>query len=470
MFAIVGDLQLDAEFVAQRGEHRGEQAVAAAGNRPLAALMRDLAGEDAVARLAAFLIVDQRIGLLARQAIMGVERLADVGGVEFAAGAVGQRLHHLRKVRLHPLGQLVALVLLQHPGDAALARLRIDTDHRFIVAAQILGVDRQIGHVPDEVVARFLRGEALLDRVLMAAGKGGEDQFAGIGMARVDRQLVAIFDRLDDVVDVAEVETGIDPLGVHVERDGYQVAIAGALAIAEQAAFDPVGAGHDAQFRRGDAGAAVIMGVQRNDDAVAARDIAADPFDLVGIDVGRGAFDRGGQVQDQRPFGRGAQDVHHRLAAFQAEIQFRRGKGFGRIFEMPVGVGLGGGMVAQQLGGVDGDLAHLAAFHLEDDVAPGGRDGVVDMDDRLFRAAQGLERGRDQVGAGLGQHLRHDIVGDGAALHQAGNEIEFGGPRRGEADLDLLDADLDQQVEEAALLFRVHRVDQRLVAVAHVGR
>ena len=39
----------------------------------------------------------------------------------------------------------------------------------------------------------------------------------------------------------------------------------------------------------------------------------------------------------------------------------------------------------------------------------------------------------------------------------------------GKADLDLLDADLDQHLEEAQLALRAHRLDQRLVAVAQVG-
>jgi len=94
MFAIIRDFQLDAKFVTQCGEDGREQAIAAAGNGTLAALVADLAGKDAVACLAAFLIVDQGIGLVAGQALMGVEGFADVGGVEFAAGAVGEGLNH----------------------------------------------------------------------------------------------------------------------------------------------------------------------------------------------------------------------------------------------------------------------------------------------------------------------------------------------------------------------------------------
>ena len=57
---------------------------------------------------------------------------------------------------------------------------------------------------------------------------------------------------------------GIDALREHVERQRDDVDIAGALAIAEQRAFDAVGAGHQAEFGGGDAGAAVIVRMQRD--------------------------------------------------------------------------------------------------------------------------------------------------------------------------------------------------------------
>src|SRR3546814_10653032 len=82
----------------------------------------------------------------------------------------------------------------------------------------------------------FLRCEALLDRVLMAARKGGEDEFAGIRRARMDGQVGAVIDRVHHRVDVREIEPRMHALRVHVERDRHEIAIAGALAIAEQTA------------------------------------------------------------------------------------------------------------------------------------------------------------------------------------------------------------------------------------------
>ena len=57
----------------------------------------------------------------------------------------------------------------------------------------------------------------------------------------MDGQVGAIVDRVHHLVDVRQVELWVDALRVHVERDGHEVAIARALAIAEQAALDAVG-------------------------------------------------------------------------------------------------------------------------------------------------------------------------------------------------------------------------------------
>ena len=86
-------------------------------------------------------------------------------------------------------------------------------------------------------------------------------------MARVHRQLVAVLDAAADLVDVGEVEAGRHALRVQVERDVDEVDVAGALAVAEQAAFDAVGAGHQRELAGRGAGAAVVVRVHRQHDA-----------------------------------------------------------------------------------------------------------------------------------------------------------------------------------------------------------
>ena len=145
-----------------------------------------------------------------------------------------------------------------------------------------------------------LRGEALLDRVLVRAGERGEDELAGIRMPRMHRQRRAVLGGADDGADVGEIELRIDALRVQVHRQRDEAHVAGALAIAEQAAFDAIRARHHRELRRGDAGAAIVVRMHGHDDAVAPAQVAVHPFDLVGVDVRRRDLDRRRQVEDDR--------------------------------------------------------------------------------------------------------------------------------------------------------------------------
>jgi hypothetical protein len=91
------------------------------------------------------------------------------------------------------------------------------------------------------------------------------------------------------------------------------------------------------------------------------------------------------------------------------------------------------------------------------------------MDDRPTGAAQRFHRAPDQVLARLGENLDSHLRGDVPALDEAAHEVELGLRRRGKSDLDFLEADLAKQAEETHLAFEVHRLEQRLVAVAQVG-
>ena len=74
---------------------------------------------------------------------------------------------------------------------------------------------------------------------------------------------------------------------VEVERDVDEVDVAGALAVAEQAAFDAVGAGHQRELAGRRAGAAVVVRMHRQHDRIAPREVAMHPLDHVGKDVRR---------------------------------------------------------------------------------------------------------------------------------------------------------------------------------------
>src|SRR5690606_28679002 len=60
-----------------------------------------------------------------------VEGLPDQLRRDLLAGAVGDLLDHLAELDLQPARQFEPVILLEHIGDAALARLAVDADHRF---------------------------------------------------------------------------------------------------------------------------------------------------------------------------------------------------------------------------------------------------------------------------------------------------------------------------------------------------
>ena len=229
---------------------------------------------------------------------------------------------------------------------------------------------------------------------------------------------------------------------VHVERQRDQVDIAGALAIAEQASLDPISACEQAELCRSDAAAAVVMGVEADDDAVTRRNVSAHPFDLVGIDVGHRCLDSGGEVEDQRLLRRGLQDGHHRLANLKAEFELGGGEGFGAIFEMPVGLGIFRGLFGKDRRALDRDRLYPCLVELEHDVAPCRTDRVIQMHDGAFCSRHAFEGALDQVAARLGQSLNDDIFGYASVVDEAAHEVEIGLACTRKANLDFFDADL----------------------------
>ena len=213
----------------------------------------------------------------------------------------------------------------------------------------------------------------------------------------MDRQLIAIFHGLNDFIDIAEIKTGVQPLRIHIQRQRDEVDIARAFTIAEQATFNPVAARQQAKFRRGDPAAPVIMRMQADDNRITRADMFAHPFDLVRIYIGHRSFDGGGQIQDQWLGSGRLQNLHHSLAYLKAEFELGSGKGFGAIFEMPVGFGEARGLLHQHMRAFNRDGLHPSFVEVEDNVPPRGADGIIQMDDRTRRARHAFERFLNKV-------------------------------------------------------------------------
>ena len=430
------------------------------------ALARDFHLDKAVAVLFLQAMADQRVRGVGLQ-VFTLQQRVDLRCGHLQADAVGFGLYHLAELDLHATRQADVVLLLQQVGDAALARLAVHANHRFVAAANVGRVDRQVRHFPQRIV--FLLGEALADRILVRAGEGGMHQVTDVRVARVNLDLVALFDDFAHAIDVGEIQLRVEALGVHVQRDGDEVDVTGTLAVAEQAAFDTVGAGHQAQLGGGHAGATVVVGVQADDHAVTAVDMATEPLDLVGIDVRRGAFHGGRQVEDHLVLRRRVPHLDHRVTHFLGELQLGGAEGLRGVFKGPLGFRLLGGVFDEQLGRVDRDGLDAFLVLVEHDTAEGRGGGVVQVHDGLLGPAQGFKGAGDQVFTALGQHLDGGVLGDVVVFDQGAHEVEVGLRCRRERGFDFLHANGDQGLPETQLFHRVHRLDQRLVAITQVG-
>ena len=69
-------------------------------------------------------------------------------GRDLGAGVLGDVLDRLRELDLEAAGKVEAVLGLHDVGDAALAGLAVDADDGLVGAADVLRVDRQVGHLP----------------------------------------------------------------------------------------------------------------------------------------------------------------------------------------------------------------------------------------------------------------------------------------------------------------------------------
>ena len=281
-------------------------------------------------------------------------------------------------------------------------------------------------------------------------------------------QLVAMLNRCADIVDVGEIQTGVHALDIHIERHIHHVQIAGALAVAEQTAFQAVRASHQGQLRCCRPRAAVVMRVDRDHHAVTALDVAMRPLHHVGKDIGRGMLHGGGQVDDALVLGRGLPDVgdgvYHALGELQLGVRIH----FGRVLEGPFGVGVLGRDVLEHLGIGHRQFNDLVFTHIQHHTAHHGSRGVVEMDDGAGHAFQRFESATNQVLTRLGQHLYGHVVGNTVFLDELAHEVELDLRGRRKADFDFLETDLHQLLEHAHLALDVHGLDQGLVAVTQI--
>ena len=285
----------------------------------------------------------------------------------------------------------------------------------------------------------------------------------------MDRQLIAGLRAAGHLIDVGEIEPRVDALRIQVKREAHQIDIAGALAIAKQRALDALRPCHDGKLRGRDRSAAIIMGMHADDLAIPPGDITAKPLDLVGINIRRRHLHRRRQIEYGLALRRRLPHRIDRIAYLDRKIHLRAGETFRAVLENPFRVGVTQRVLAHRRGTAHRDVDDAGTIAAKHDAPLRGRGRIVDMHDRAPRTLQRFVRSRNQCGPRLRQHLDGHIVGNQFFLDDFAHKIEIGLRGGRKSHLDLLEADFHQHVEHAPLTRRIHRFDQRLIAVAQIN-
>lgn len=261
--------------------------------------------------------------------------------------------------------------------------------------------------------------------VLMGAGEGGEDQRTGIGLPFVDMHPGHPLIDLLNGGHIREIKPGIDAMAVHVHRQRNDIDVAGAFAVAEEGAFNPVGARQQPQFGVSHSGAAVVVRMQRNLYVSAAVEAVADILDLACIDMRKAHLDSRRQIDDDRAFSGGFPDIDDRIADVEGKLDLGAGEALRGVFEAEI-AGSFLGKVPEHLRPLDRQRLDFCHRFFEDLLALGERSGVVKVNNRTLAALQSGKGLFNDMRAGLGQHLYRHIVRNAVLLDQGAQKLIFG--------------------------------------------
>lgn len=179
-------------------------------------------------------VVDNSEARIRLEEVCLLEQVGNFVGQQLATQLVGFFLYNVGKDHLQATGQVEVEMAQNDPSGTTLAGLGVDADNSLVCAADIFGVEGQVGQLPLVLVGFaffFALLEALLDGVLVGAGKGTDDQGATVRSTLVDGDLVAHFYGINDALEIGKVNIGVDTLSIQVQTESHQVNVASSLAV-----------------------------------------------------------------------------------------------------------------------------------------------------------------------------------------------------------------------------------------------
>ena len=176
--------------------------------------------------------------------------------------------------------------------------------------------------------------QPFLDRILVRAGKGGEDQLARIRLPRRHRHARAVLIDLAQRVQIGKIQPRRDAVHVEIQRHGHDIQVARCARRCRRACPPPAPRrpAAPAPWRPRPVPRSLCVCTEMM-ALLPVLQIPAEPLDLVRVNIRHRHLHRVRQVQDHPPLRRGLPALHDRLANLQGELHLRGGKALGRILE-----------------------------------------------------------------------------------------------------------------------------------------
>ena len=302
----------------------------------------------------------------------------------------------------------------------------------------------------------------------MGAAERCKDQLSAVRRTLIDVHSGDTLINLNDLRHIGEVQLRIHALRIHVQCQRDNIHITGALAVAEQGALDTVAARQQSQLAVCHCTAAVVVGMQGDDNVFSAVEIVVHVLDLVGVDMGHGVGNRYRQVDDHLVVRRRLPDLQHGVADLQRKLRLCSGEALRRILKAEMTLGLFPILLAEFCAKLcDLDDIFLALLKHLFPLCHGG--GVIQVDDGMLCALQGFKGLGDDVFPCLRQHLNRYIVRNQILFDQRPAELVFRFGCSRKADLDFLESDLHQILEKLQFFLQTHGRNQCLIAVPQVN-
>jgi hypothetical protein len=141
----------------------------------------------------------------------------------------------------------------------------------------------------------------------------------------------------------------------------------------------------------GNSATAIIVRVKTNDNRISVLNVAAEPFDLVRIDVRCRYFNRGRKIEDNWPLDSRLPHTRDSITNLNSKIDFGAGKALRRILEGPLCFRSKLRTAFNFLRTSHGDLYDTCLVCLEDFFSLHYGGGIIDVKDSLLCAFQRLE-------------------------------------------------------------------------------